>query len=107
MSDIHSLSIYVGTTQKEGKWMDKFVIQGELEYDDHPADPACGLFVGYYKLTRFKVKEITDNRNLRTYNPFVFSIDFILKLQNKLLERIKKEDKRQCVLLNNELSFLQ
>lgn len=107
MSDIHELSIHIGTAQKEEKWIDKFIIKGELEYDDHPADPACGLFVGYYKLTRFKIKEITDNRTLRLYYPFTFPIDFMVKLQDRLLERIKKEDKWHNVLATNELSFYQ
>ena len=103
----HELSIHIGTTKKEERFMDKFIIKGELEYDGHPADPEVGIFEGYYEITGFKVKEITDNRNLRIYHPFTFPINFMVKLQDRLLEHIMKEDKQHNVLATNVLCFYQ
>ena len=103
----HEMSIHIGTIQKEEIFMDKFIIKGELEYDGHPADPKVGIFVGYYEITDFKVKEITDNRTLRIYHPFTFPVNFMVKLQDRLLERIMKEDEQHNVLTTNQLCFYQ
>ena len=101
----HELSIHLGTIQKGKTFMDKFIIKGELEYDGNPADPEVGIFEGYYEITDFKVKEITDNRNLRIYHPFIFPINFMVKLQEKLVDKVKQCDKN--VLAENSLTFYQ
>ena len=104
----HEMSIHIGTIQKEEIFMDKFIIKGELEYDGHPADPEVGIFVGYYEITDFKVKEITDNRTLRIYHPFTFPVNFMVKLQENLLDKIIKYDKNVMnVLAKNSLTFYQ